>query len=106
MSRVAVITGGAGEIGRALASAYAADGYDVHVVDLDEAARDVAASVGGTAHVLDVTGDAAATRLSTIPSIDVLVNGVGVWPLVAFDDLTPAAWKKYIDINLNSSYVV
>ncbi len=106
MSRVAVVTGGAGEIGRALATGYAADGYTVHVVDLDEKARDVAASVGGVAHVVDVTSEEAAAQLSAIASIDVLVNGVGVWPLITFDDLSPTSWKKLIDINLNSSYAV
>ena len=106
MSRVAVITGGAGEIGRALVGAYAADGYTVHVVDLSEAAEEVAAAAGGIAHVLDVTDEDAAAELASIPSIDVLVNGVGAWPLISFDELTPSTWKKYVDINLNSSYVV
>lgn len=100
----AVITGGAGEIGRALARSFAEDGYTVHVVDLSPEATAVAELVGGIAHILDLSDSDAVTELSDIPRVDVLVNGVGVWPLTSFDDLTPLLWKKYVDINLNSSY--
>lgn len=106
MSGTAVVTGGAGEIGRALVRAFADDGYTVHVVDLDPAAAEVAAAVGGIAHVVDVTDPDAVAELADIAAVDVLVNGVGVWPLVSFDDLTPQRWQKYVDINLNSSYSV
>lgn len=106
MTHTAVVTGGAGEIGRALVRSFADDGYTVHVVDLDPAAAEVAAAVDGVAHVFDVTDPDAVAELAEIPSIDVLVNGVGVWPLVSFDDLTPPRWQRFVDINLNSSYSV
>ncbi len=106
MSATAVVTGGAGEIGRALVRSLAEDGYTVHVVDLDPDAAEVAASVGGIAHVIDVTDPDAVAELDEIPEIDVLINGVGVWPLATFDDLTPQRWQKLVDINLNSAYSV
>ncbi|MET4637295.1 SDR family oxidoreductase [Mycetocola sp. 2940] len=102
--KTAVVTGGAGEIGQALARSFADDGYSVHVVDLSPTATEVARRVGGIAHIVDLSDPDAVAELSDIPSIDVLVNGVGVWPLTSFDDLTPQLWKTYVDINLNSSY--
>lgn len=102
---VAVITGGAGEIGRALVASYAADGFEVHVLDLSAAAADVAAAAGGVAHVYDAGGPEAVAALEALPRIDVLVNGVGLWPLTPLDKLTPPRWRRLVDINLNSAYV-
>lgn len=106
MKPVAVITGGAGAIGRLLAAAFAEDGYQVHLVDASESVVDVAAQVGGVAHVLDATDADAVQTLAGIASVDVLINGIGVWPLVRVDDLDPASWRRFIDINLNSAYAV
>jgi NAD(P)-dependent dehydrogenase (short-subunit alcohol dehydrogenase family) len=33
-------------------------------------------------------------------------NGVGVWPLVPVDELSPEKWNHFMDINLNSAYSV
>lgn len=106
MSQVAVITGGAGAIGQVLAARFVADGFIVHLVDASETVVDVAQRVGGIAHVLDATNAEAVDALRAIASIDVLVNGIGVWPLVEIDDLDPASWRRLIDINLNSAYTV
>lgn len=99
-----VISGGAGEIGRALAAAYAADGAHVHIVDRSDAAHDAAAAVGGTAHVADTSDPASASVFATIGQIDVLVNAVGVWPTMSVDELTPEAWAEFSRINFDSGY--
>ena len=49
--RVAVITGGASGIGRAAARAFAAEGADVALWDLGEAAAAVAGEIRGTFRV-------------------------------------------------------
>lgn len=103
-SHVVVITGGAGEIGRALASAYVADGSEVHLVDRDLAVLSIAAELGATGHVVDLTDADAVAELDAIGRVDVLVTAVGTWPLLSFDELTPAIWSQQIDINLNSTY--
>jgi 3-oxoacyl-[acyl-carrier protein] reductase len=105
MTVVAVVTGAAGEIGRALVCALSADGYEVHAVDLAEAVREVAAAVGGVAHVADVTDETALAPLGELPRVDVLVNGVGVWPLMTFDELTPDSWRLSTEVNLTSAYL-
>ncbi|WP_144875921.1 SDR family NAD(P)-dependent oxidoreductase [Microbacterium sp. 1.5R] len=101
---VVVISGGAGEIGRALAEAYAADGAHVHVVDRSDAAHDVADAVGGTAHIADTADPASASVFAGIGAIDVLVNAVGVWPTLPIDELTPEAWGGFARVNLDSGY--
>ncbi|GAB2468059.1 3-oxoacyl-[acyl-carrier protein] reductase [Conyzicola lurida] len=101
---VVVITGGAGDIGRALAAEYLAAGSEVHLVDRNPDVMQIAADSGATGHVVDLTDADAVAVLGTIVRVDVLITAVGAWPLLAFDDLTPRVWASQIDINLNSTY--
>jgi len=105
-SRVAVVTGGAGAVGRAVAERLAGSGHLVHLVDRSDAAADVAAKVNGIAHLVDVTDDAQVEGLAAIGPVDVLVNSVGAWPLLSVDDLVPVRWRQLLDLNLTASYVV
>lgn len=103
---VAVFTGGAGEIGRALTERYLDEGFEVHLIDLAPGLEALAASFGErvVAHRIDVTDEDALAPLLALPQVDVLVNGIGVWPVTPFDELTPSLWKRYLDINLNTAY--
>jgi 3-hydroxybutyrate dehydrogenase len=72
-----MVTGGASGIGRACAERLAADGADVVVVDRDaEAAKVVAALVGGTAVTVDLSDLDAVDALDL--EVDVLVNNAGL----------------------------
>ena len=60
--RVAVVTGAASGIGKAMAERFAAEGADVAVLDIDgDAVSSVARKIGGSAWQLDVA-DEPATR--------------------------------------------
>ncbi|MFL5819529.1 MAG: SDR family NAD(P)-dependent oxidoreductase [Solirubrobacteraceae bacterium] len=108
--RVALVTGGARGIGRAIAAALAADGRQVAVGDvrLDEAlsaARDIEAAGGrAVALELDVTDSAsvaAAVRgaSESLGAIGVLVNNAGWDELRPFLDTDEAFWDRVIDVN-------
>ncbi|MGE3625791.1 MAG: bifunctional aldolase/short-chain dehydrogenase [Hyphomicrobiales bacterium] len=81
--QVAVVTGGAGAIGRATAKAFAAEGAAVAVLDLDgEAAKKAAAEVKGLGLACDVT-DRASVRAAfdavceAFGGVDVVVSNAG-----------------------------
>jgi NAD(P)-dependent dehydrogenase (short-subunit alcohol dehydrogenase family) len=82
---VAVVTGGAGGIGRALSETLAGEGCRVAVVDLDERrAADAAASIGGAVGFGADVGDHAAVRAmvasveSRLGPIDVYCSNAGI----------------------------
>jgi 2-hydroxycyclohexanecarboxyl-CoA dehydrogenase len=109
--RIALVTGGGGGIGRAIARALAADGRAVTVGDLDpDAARETVSAVedsGGRALAVDLdvtdTGsvNAAVDRIATeLGPIEVLVNNAGWDELAAFMETDEAFWDRIIDVNL------
>ena len=113
--RAAVVTGGGGFIGRAIALALAGGGHDLALWDLDEDALDASRAAISEAHpdvvvstrVLDLTDDEAiaATAAATAGrhgGIDVLVNCAGVFYLTPIDDLDMAAWDRMLAINLRA----
>jgi NAD(P)-dependent dehydrogenase (short-subunit alcohol dehydrogenase family) len=109
--RVAVVTGAASGIGRALAEAFAAAGSAVVVADLDGAGADAVAkdirSSGATALAVevDVTDPAAvdrlaATTLAELGRVDVLCNNAGVSTFNLMRDQTLDDWRWVLNVNL------
>jgi 3-hydroxybutyrate dehydrogenase len=92
--RVAIVTGGAGGIGRAIATALAAGGATVVVADRDKrGARVVAADLAGAwAHAIDLSDAGACVGMieavvARQGRLDILVNGAGfqhIAPVVTF----------------------
>ncbi len=110
--KVAIVTGGAGGIGRAIAERYAAEGASVVIADVDaEAADAVAAPLDAALAVrCDVTSRDDCDRLfaATIErfsKLDILVNNAALTAterhfLEADDDW----WDSIIGVNLTGSY--
>jgi NADP-dependent 3-hydroxy acid dehydrogenase YdfG len=103
-SRTAVVTGASSGIGAATARALAAAGFRVicaaRRVDRIEA---LAAELGGTAAVCDVTDDASVSALADIVGdrLDVLVNNAGgAIGMEPVSDADVDAWRAMYEVNV------
>ena len=110
--RVAVVTGGARGIGRAIAERIVASGGTAAIWDMDrDAAQAAAQALGGSAHVIDQTDEAAvdaATKatLAHHGKIDILVNNAGITGGNAPTWVLPKAeWRRVIEVNLIGPYL-
>jgi 3-oxoacyl-[acyl-carrier protein] reductase len=107
--RVAIVTGAARGIGRAISVEFARAGCAVAAVDIVEPSETVAAVVtnGGRGHpvVADVTDAVDVARavqraLEQFGQVDILVNNAGVAEREALLDLTDDMFKRLVGVNL------
>jgi rhamnulose-1-phosphate aldolase/alcohol dehydrogenase len=109
--RVALVTGGAGGIGRATAERLMAEGACVVLADIDEAALTATHEAFAKRHGgdavralrLDVTredGVIAAFAEASVEfgGLDILVSNAGIASAAAVEDTTLASWQRNIDI--------
>ena len=120
--QVAVVTGGAGRLGREYAHTLAAAGARVAIFDLATASRaalDELTSAGIACHSLDIVDrnavhDAMTAVAAQLGTPSVLVNnaGLGSSPVDAaletgpFEDYPEAAWDAMIDSHLKGAFFV
>ncbi len=112
---VALVTGGAVRVGRAISEALAATGYHV-VVNYYESARAATEVVetiqgrGGSAAAVraDVTDADACRRLvdraGELGPVTVLVNNAALFERRAFLDLDDDIWQRHLRLNLEAPY--
>jgi len=114
--KVAVVTGGAQGIGRAIALGLAREGAKVVVADLQaEKARNVANEIQslGTealAVEVDVASEIAVKRLANetfnrFGRVDVLVNDAGIYLKSLVVDITEENWDRTINVNLGGNFL-
>lgn len=118
MSQVALITGGGGGIGGAVAHRMAAAGMTVIVADFDHGAaekvRGAIASAGGKADALSVDVTQAREVKAVVTDvekrfgrIDVLANiAGGSFYTKRIEEFTWAEWKEVIDVNLKGTFLM
>lgn len=111
--KAALITGGAGGIGRACAVKLAAAGAAVAVADIDEAgALETISSTGGLAVQCDLRDpkSIAAMRDKVIASsggVDILVNCAGMIRYrSSVSDVSVEEWDRVLDANLRGTFLV
>jgi 3-oxoacyl-[acyl-carrier protein] reductase len=115
-NRVAVITGGAQGIGRAIALGMAREGAKVVVADLQsEKASAVANEVKALGSEalgveVNVADESSVKRLAEATfadfgRIDILVNDAGIYLKSSVADMSEADWDRTLDINLGGNFL-
>jgi NAD(P)-dependent dehydrogenase (short-subunit alcohol dehydrogenase family) len=104
---LAVVTGAGSGIGKATATALAAEGATVLCVDINEvAAKETASALGGkaAAYVVDVSDadamHALAARIKSEHGVpDIVVNNAGIGMSGSFLETTAADWRAIVGVN-------
>ena len=110
---VAIVTGGAGAFGSAIARRLASAGNHVVIADIDlDRAEETARSIGdASAVLLDLTDEASveeavAAVVANRGRIDVLVNNAGYAPSGGLGDTTLSDFDRTMSINLRGAYLM
>ena len=111
--QVAVVTGGARGIGRAIAALLLRRGARVAILDIDEAGLEEAARVldagerllGVPADVSDeaALGEARERILERFAQVDVLVNNTGIYPYLSLSEMSAEEWDRVFAVNTRSA---
>ncbi|CAN8103586.1 unnamed protein product [Discula destructiva] len=115
--KTCLVTGGAGGLGKAIASAFLKAGANVVICDIkqarvDEASAELSSLGSLLAVVVDITNSEAVESLfeqitTKFGTLDVLVNNAAI--MDRFDpvgDLDPELWDKVIAVNLRAPFVL
>jgi len=114
--RVALITGGGGALGGAIARALAVHGADVAVADLratdlDPVVEEVT-DIGrrGVAVVCDVVDELQVeqmidTVVGTLGRLDILVTAAGVANRIPFESMPVEEWQRIQDVNVRGTFL-
>lgn len=113
-NKVALVTGAASGLGKAIAVRYARAGAKVVIADLNQAqAEAVAAEIGrerALGLAMDVTDEAAvnagvARAVATFGGVDVLVSNAGIQIVHPVEEFPYDEWKKMLAIHLDGAFL-
>lgn len=114
MDKVAVVTGAASGIGKAMAELFSEKGAYVVLLDIKEEVKDIAAKINPSrtlALQVDITKkenieNTVAEIKKVYPKIDILANSAGVALLEKAEDLPEEYWDKTMELNLKGSFLM
>ena len=105
-----LLSGGARGIGEATAERLAQEGAHICIGDIDlKGAERTEQRLGGNAFAYDARDPESASNLvasasAAMGGIDVLLNIAGIMTWGRFEETTPAAWQRTLDINLSGPF--
>lgn len=115
-NKVALVTGAAQGIGKAIVELYAEKGADIILVDLQDTVKEVADAVSksgrkGVPLVADITNTenvkkVVAASIQEFGRIDILVNCAGVVFLDDAENLSEEYWDKTLAVNLKACFIM
>jgi NAD(P)-dependent dehydrogenase (short-subunit alcohol dehydrogenase family) len=111
MRRSVIVTGGLGDIGMAVARAFAKEGAAILLVDARPASEDAVAALlaAGASAARAITADvgdpdavaqAVETACDAFGGLDVIVNVAGMMIYRPIAELEAADWRRLLDVNL------
>ena len=114
--KVALVTGGASGIGRAIAELFAREGAAVGIIDLDrDRARNIAGEIAKTgaktaaAHA-DVADEPQVKKaigdiVAKLGEVDILVNNAGIDTTGELETMSTEMWDRMIDVHLKGTFL-
>jgi 3-hydroxybutyrate dehydrogenase len=114
--KVAIVTGAASGLGKAIAVRFAQEGAKIAIADLNKQAADAAAAeiaaAGGQAIVvaMDVTSEeevnaGVAATVAAFGGVDILVSNAGIQIVHPVEEFTYAEWKKMMAIHVDGAFL-
>ncbi len=113
--QVALVTGAAGGIGQSICRTLRDAGARVALVDVDKEALDAVADEWSgddvTTIAADLTDDDETAGLpervrAQLGGLDILVNNAGVRQILPLLELSPADWRRTLDVDLTAPFVL
>jgi len=108
--RVAIVTGAAQGIGKAIVDKLADEGATVVVADINGEGAQNAAPDGGMGMQVDTSSEEdvklmVADTVANCGKLDILVNNAAIVPFTAWDDVDFAEWRRIMAVNLDGTFL-
>ncbi len=110
--KTAIVTGAGSGFGAGIARKFVAEGARVMVADINaEAAKTIAAEIGGIAHTVDVANAKsvqamAQAAFAAFGTLDILVNNAGITHMPALmEDVSEEDFDRVLAVNAKSVYL-